>query len=443
MPKRRPEITGSAFFFALQLAFSKILEILSYHQCEHTIPRKPRQQCSPDRPMGVLSKMNLNRKNTMHIARTTLMLIIACLVWAGSRAQSPPAKLSDDGKNSPAIPGTGNGEEIAAGLGWHELPGTQLASRCPDNPSIQGNSGCRAVINAWNGGIADTKRNRLIVWGGGHNDYFGNEVYALDLKLGALTRITEPSVPNDVNRCPEAYEDGHPNSRHTYNGLAYMANVDQMFAYGGGLANCGFLSTGTWSLDLNTLQWQRRDPHKGETPHNTPGVAADYDPNSGMVFLSDTASFYEFNPSKNAYRKLGDLVGVDYHLTAVIDPERKLFFLIGGSGQMWTIDIGPRAKFGLKNWASSVKGCENLVHAPYPGLAYDSKQKKIVGWTGGSNVTIFDPETKSCAVKEFSAGPAAAQPNGTLGRFRYFPEMNAFALVNDWKQNAYLLRLTE
>jgi len=105
-----------------------------------------------------------------------------------------------------------------------------LASQCPENPSIQGNSGCRAVINAWNGGVADTKRNRLIVWGGGHNDYFGNEVYALDLTSASFTRITEPSVPDDVGKCPEAYKDGRPNSRHTYNGLAYVANADQMFA---------------------------------------------------------------------------------------------------------------------------------------------------------------------------------------------------------------------
>jgi hypothetical protein len=364
------------------------------------------------------------------------MWIVAGLVVYGAQAQSPAAAPS-------VAANTEKGRQPISGLGWHELPGTQLASQCPDNPSIQGNSGCRAVINAWNGAIADTKRNRLIIWGGGHNDYYGNEVYALDLKSGTLARITEPSVPSDVSRCPEAYDDGRPNSRHTYNGLAYMANVDQMFAYGGGLSSCGFLSTGTWSLDLNALQWQRRDPHKGETPHNTPGAAADYDPNSGMVFLSDTASFYEFNPSTNSYRKLGDLVGVDYHLTAVIDPERKLFFLMGGPGQLWATDIGPRAKFALKNWASSVKGCEGLLHAPYPGLAYDARQKKIVGWAGGSNVTIFDPEAKSCTVKEFPNGPATAQPNGTLGRFRYFPEMNIFALVNDWKQNAYILKLTE
>jgi len=128
---------------------------------------------------------------------------------------------------------------------------------------------------------------------------------------------------------------------------------------------------------------------------------------------------------------------------AVIDPERKLFFMMGGPGQIWAIDIRPGAKFALKNWSSNVKGCEGLTHAPYPGLAYNSKEKKIVGWTGGSNVYLFDPETKTCTTKEFSGGPGTAQSNGTLGRFRYFPELNVFAVVNDWKQNAFVLRLSE
>jgi len=41
--------------------------------------------------------------------------------------------------------------------------------------------------------FADTKSNRLIIWGGGHGDYFGNEVYGLDLNNMTMSRLTEPS----------------------------------------------------------------------------------------------------------------------------------------------------------------------------------------------------------------------------------------------------------
>src|SRR5881394_4000718 len=66
-------------------------------------------------------------------------------------------------------------------VGWQELPNTKLQDACPpDNFGGQNyafNFNCRMVISAWGGAIADTSRNRLILWGGGHSDYAGNELY--------------------------------------------------------------------------------------------------------------------------------------------------------------------------------------------------------------------------------------------------------------------------
>ncbi len=97
--------------------------------------------------------------------------------------------------------------------------------------AVQGDTGCSAVITAWNGAIADTRRNRLIIWGGGHSDYYGNEVYALDLNNMTMSRLTDPSLVTNVKSCPEAYDDGRPSARHTYNGLAYITAQDKMFVY--------------------------------------------------------------------------------------------------------------------------------------------------------------------------------------------------------------------
>ena len=75
-------------------------------------------------------------------------------------------------------------------------------SVCPDPakyPDIQANEGCSGVINDWSGGIADEKRNRLLIWGGGHRGYFGNEVYALDLNAHVMRRLNDPSDISGVD----------------------------------------------------------------------------------------------------------------------------------------------------------------------------------------------------------------------------------------------------
>jgi hypothetical protein len=326
--------------------------------------------------------------------------------------------------------------------GWHEIPDTKLASRCPNDPAVEGNSGCRAVINAWNGGMADEKRDRLIVWGGGHTDYFGNEVYALDLNKMTLSRLTEPSPVGNAMSCPEAYTDGRPSARHTYGGLAYLAIQDSMYGYGGSKAACGFMSAGTWAFDLAKLEWKYLDPHLGDSPANNPGAIAEYDSNTRTVILSDTATLFRYDPAKNRYTKLKPLSGVDYRLSGVIDPYRKLFFMVGGPGQFWVVDIAENSKFELQDWSRKVTACDPLRFAHSPGLAYDAERREIVGWSGGDTVYLFRAETRTCSTEAYPGGPGAAQPNGTFGRFRYFSRLGVFALVNDWKQNAFLLRLT-
>jgi hypothetical protein len=104
------------------------------------------------------------------------------------------------------------------------------------------------------------------------------------------------------------------------------------------------------------------------------------------------------------------------------------------------------AKPTMTDITSKTSGCSTLINPntnPYPGAAYDPVQKKIVAWIGGSSVTLFDSTALTCTtVSTYTGGPGAAQPNGTNGRWRYFPALGVFALVNDAQQNAWVLRMT-
>ena len=60
----------------------------------------------------------------------------------------------------------------SSGAAWQDLSNTQLRSVCPVDGFGGINYGfadfCGSVVAAWSGAAADTKRNRLIIWGGGH-----------------------------------------------------------------------------------------------------------------------------------------------------------------------------------------------------------------------------------------------------------------------------------
>lgn len=362
-------------------------------------------------------------------------------VFAPTDEKSMGTGLS--GTTTTKIPGT---------AGWYRIPNTKLASVCPPNtPEYHFSSTCENVIAAWSGGIADQSRNRMILWGGGHNDYYGNELYALDLNRLTLSRLNDPSPiyagPPPLP-CRTIMPDGKPNTRHTYGGLSYIAHADRMFVFGGIVAcTNGGGSNDTWTLDLASLQWKSMDPHKGDQPRTIIGVVmSDYDPNTRRVFLDNQRDFYSYSFDTNSYSRLFfDAPDVSYHMTAVIDPQRRLFIMFGGewdgNGGVKAISISPRSKYQLQDWNSQVRGCQALRNSAYPGLAYDPTQRVIVGWAGGNTVYQFDPDNKSCTPVTFPDGPGEQQHNGTHGRWRYFSSMDLFALVNDASQDAYVLRI--
>jgi len=344
---------------------------------------------------------------------------------------------------------------IPSSLGWYDIPNSTLQSVCPPNTSTYAFSDlCNGVVDGWSGAVADSKRNRLIIWGGGHTNYAGNEVYALDLNALQMIRLNNPSPVNTTTACVETLSDGTPNSRHTYDSLTYIPSADVMFSFGGSLNDCGYFSSATWTLSLSTLQWTSQDPHNGPTPGAYPGVVADYDPNTQLVFLSDTHSLFSYSYSTNTYVTLNNDTALDYHMTGVIDPVRKLFIVFGGGwssqGGLAIFSIASGSSYAMQNLTSQTTGCDALLNASSPGLAYDSVQQLIVGWPDfGNTVYQFDPDTLTCTAVTYPDGPpdssqdgSASTSNGTFGRFRYFPSLGVFGLVNESSIDGHTIRLT-
>lgn len=106
----------------------------------------------------------------------------------------------------------------------------RLAGREPKSP-WHGVAGFSAVTEGWNSAVYASRygsSGSMVVYGGGHNDYFGSDVHAFDLATREWRRISDGYVGggNDAYGAralyPDStYPDGSPLPPHTYDYVQY------------------------------------------------------------------------------------------------------------------------------------------------------------------------------------------------------------------------------
>ena len=350
---------------------------------------------------------------------------------------------------TPVIPRKVAKLPLPAEAGWYELAGTHLRQVDPclaRNCVYSGVSGQMAVIEAWASGAVDTARNRLIVFGGGHNSYYGNELYAVNFgDTPTVERLTEPGTPQLCT--PTAQQGTQPASRHTYDGIAYLAHVDKLFVFAGAIAcDNGMGSNDTWLFDFTTKTWKQMSP-PGPLPEGALGLVSSYDPVSKLVFIHDRKCLWTYSVETNRYTQLPESCqALNYMDTSIIDPIRHEMIIVGTFQQpygpdAWVYDIRP-GRASYKPTKLVTTGGEAIVNGYYPGLAYDDVQQKVVGWNGGNSVYVLDRAAQKWTALTFSGGPGEPTKAGTFKRFSYVPSLRGFVVVNSVDQNVFALKLT-
>ena len=327
---------------------------------------------------------------------------------------------------------------------WYEAPNSKLSGSgvWPPQPTPPGNP--IAMIKAWSGGAYDAKRDRLILHGGGHGDYAGNEIYAFDIKTFKWSRPWGPSkeFPNIALQPDglDAYPDGNPASVHSYDGMVYLPVQDKLWRGGGALwSGSGRGTRACWLFDFDTLKWER----KADSLTLGVGVFARYDPVTGHVFAaSDRSVLQEYDPSTNTWTgPVKDVLDRGEETTSALDPENRLFVGIG-NGKLNIYNIKTRI---ITNRQRTTGG-EVIVNARGPGLAYDPVIKRIVGWSGGTSVYSLNISTwtwtEHKAAGTNSVTPTAPTRVGVFGRFQYIPSKNVYILVNEVDQNVFFYKLS-
>lgn len=341
-------------------------------------------------------------------------------------------------------------QQLPTGTGFLQIPNTRLRTVCAAEngyPQVGGATGCQAITSTWNGGVFDTRRNRMIIWGGGHNDYYGNEIYAINLDTQTVERLNAPGLPV-ASSCTEGIvSNTQPNSRHTYDGIEYIQTLDKMFVFGGSLAcGSGNFGSDTWLFDFQSMGWSRMSP-TGPIPRGDAGMMTAFDPVSGLIYLHDRRYLYSYNPAANVYTRLSNTdESLGYHLSATIDPKRRLFIIVGydtssGGGRVHTYSIGSGSNYSMQTLTTN--GGSGLIGELYPGLEYDPVSDRIVAWGEGTRNVVYqlNVDTRAWTATTFTGGPAPAD-NGTHGRLRYSPAAGVYVLVNRVDDNAHILRLS-
>ncbi|MFO1412798.1 MAG: Ig-like domain repeat protein [Burkholderiales bacterium] len=126
------------------------------------------------------------------------------------------------------------------------------------------------IVHAWSGFAWDPNRGNLLLWGGGHANYMGNEMYVWQGSTGQWTRGSLSSRLVQYNGGSTFYtvDSAAPQSAHTYDNNLFLPVADMFITFGGAAFNSGgvFVVPGPTGAPVRAGPWvwdpRKADPNK-------------------------------------------------------------------------------------------------------------------------------------------------------------------------------------
>ena len=311
--------------------------------------------------------------------------------------------------------------------GWVNVTATNAAwSTTWPSPRYDGDTG--SIVYAWGSMVWDSGRGQFILWGGGHANYAGNEVYTLSGATGQWARGSLPSAYQAGTSWISG--NGAPQSSHTYDNSQYLPISGRYVTFGGAAWNSGsnFDSAagreGPWLWNpaladpnrvggqdftglnpsaLGSNAWQsRRGSITGTLPPTFVEAATGYRAEGGkdVVYIAaDTGASgfprlyrYEFNlGGQDVVQQVG-VMGPGqsaYEGTAAMDTTRGWFVrTIWGGGPSNDLAVWDLSRNNAGNPAANGSFAARLQRPD--GSAFDIVS---AGGSGSSSGLEFDPNT--------------------------------------------------
>lgn len=364
----------------------------------------------------------------------------------------------------------------------------RLLGRRPLSP-WNGRSGFASITEAWNGAVLATRFGdcgSMVVFGGGHNDYFGSDVHAFDLCTRQWSRISDGYVsrrPSDYGAGAVyesgTYPDGSPLPPHTYEYVQYdPAGNDFVLFKGQRELGPDVQAVAIPHLfNLDTLSW-RHGPRHPAAVLNAGGCTA-WDTKRNVVWghsgdAGGGNAFLAFDPrGENADGTCGSwgrmypskLPGEADHNTMSIDPTRDMLVLaVHARDALCVLDLEhpeqdltqvvsstdrPQiSEYAALEFAPNLETfvyCSAATGAtPYsiavPGAGYREAAEGVWLWrTLLDECNTLDPVADASRVSAFEVSRSH-----TFGRFRIatYGEVDVAILVRHTDSPVYAMRLT-
>jgi hypothetical protein len=316
----------------------------------------------------------------------------------------------------------------SSGVGWSGTP--------------PGGGDYTNVVSAWCSGVLNqTGLNsrgtyiagpHLVIWGGGHTNYGGNELYAygpFDSSTPIWRRISDPTIPAPRNVARNG--SGYPVSRHTYDGIEYVSSLNKMLSVGvGSRYDDGYSDTSSDLYDFSVNStvanpWSSND--SGSPSQDNISVMCAADETTGYVWglgCGNSRKLFRWIPATATWTTW-DIDNPNYELycKAAIDPVHKILVFGGASNTIKGVDLRtPTASVYTIATTGSGPGSSTLT------LQWDSIGGRFVAWNQSGRTIYFltpsaSPYSGGTAWTWTSNTPSTgATPvstvRGAYGRFR-------------------------
>ena len=312
-----------------------------------------------------------------------------------------------------------------------------------------------AVVQSWNGAQWDEANKQLMVWGGGHANWAGNELYRWRAVHGYFERVTNPTgsigntgVLNDGNESSAVYFDGQPRAFHTYNNLAVRNG--EIWAFGGSVSWTGFAASRPFRFDAALNRWVREiDVSIGTT---FGGVCYDSNRDVFWIVLKNNSRPNIYDPVAKTVTTHPRYVPNGKYKKPIYDPVRDCVIVFADQS-IFVLDPDDGADAAP---APMTGPLPTIGDWGIMGVQYDDARDRYLAWDGNNHIFVLTPPAQGLDPKSNTwtwsiLNPAAEntvnapprQTNGTYGRFWYSRSLNCVGICSSTLNHMFVFALED